>query len=101
EDSRLWMGRLAVAPADLKYVVQAVNGVGLVTVDDNRGAYYGVVSAPPAATTLELVSVPASIAFGDPVDLTAMLTSEGTPLSGKVVTITVGGVTQIGMTGGD
>ena len=38
EDSRVWKGRLA-APANLKYVVQAVNGVGLVSLDDNRGAF--------------------------------------------------------------
>src|SRR5262249_37726233 len=52
EDSRLWTGRLVSAPVNLKYVVQAVSGIGLVALDDNRGAYYGIVAAAPAATTL-------------------------------------------------
>ena len=39
-DSQKWMGQLASPPANLKYIVQAVNGVGLVSLDDNLGAYY-------------------------------------------------------------
>jgi hypothetical protein len=38
EDSRLWKGRLATPPATIKYFVQAVNGVGLVSRNDNFGA---------------------------------------------------------------
>ena len=39
-DSRLWKGHLAGASANVEFVVQAANGLGLVSLDDNRGAYY-------------------------------------------------------------
>ena len=54
-------------------IVQAVNGVGLVAVDDNRGAYYGVGGSTPAATTLALVSPPTAATIGDSVNFTARL----------------------------
>ena len=78
EDSRLWKGRLAAAPADLQYVVQAANGLGLVSLDDNRGAYHIASGGPPAAaTSLALVSPPAGGTFGDSPSVTAALTSAG------------------------
>jgi hypothetical protein len=48
-------GAACVAPANIKYIVQAVNGVGLVSLDDNLGAYYSaseVRHRRAAATTL-------------------------------------------------
>lgn len=104
EDSRVWKGRLAVAPATLEFVVQAANGLGLVSLDDNRGSYYGLAGAtPPAATTLALVSPPSSGTFGDSPTVTAALTETagGAPLAGKTVTITIGGSARVGTTGAD
>jgi hypothetical protein len=101
EDSRVWTGRLVGAPANLKYMVQAASGIGLVALDDNRGAYYGVVSPAPAATMLALVSAPASAAIGDSIAITVKLTDAGAALSGKLVTIAVGGVSRVGATAAD
>jgi len=101
EDSRLWTGRLVSAPVNLKYVVQAVSGIGLVALDDNRGAYYGIVAAAPAATTLALVSPPTSAAVGDTVAIKVKLADAGVGLAGKIVTISVGGAAQIGITTAD
>ena len=46
DDSTLWTGTLpsgAMTPlANLRFIVQSVNGVGLVTLDDNNGAYYRI-----------------------------------------------------------
>ena len=101
EDSRLWMGRLPSAPTNLKHFVQAVNGVGLVAVDDNLGAYYGVASATPVATTLATITPPTGAAIGDSVNITAKLSYAGGPVVGKTVVVSVGGVSQIGTTGSD
>ena len=102
EDSRLWKARLASAPPTLEFVVQAANGLGLVSLDDNLGAYYRLGSAtPPAATSLALLSPPSTGTFGDSPSVTAALTAGGAPLGGKTVTIGVGGSAQIGITGAD
>jgi YVTN family beta-propeller protein len=101
EDSRLWQGRLAGMPTNLKYVVQAVSGVALVALDDNRGAYYGLGGATPAATMDALVSPPTSATVGDSVNITTKLTFGGVPVAGKTVIVTIGGTTQLGTTGAD
>ena len=95
QDSTQWVGRraLAAAGANLRYVVQAVNGVGLVSLDDNLGAYYGVsggASAVAAPTALQLVNPPRSGPFGTSITVSAVLTSNGAPVSGKTVTFGVG-----------
>ncbi len=99
ERSTRWIGRLAGAAPQasvLRFVVQAVNGVGLVTLDDALGAYHRVVtpgapSAPPAAATqLTLSGVPASATFGSTIPVTATLTSGGTPLPGRSVIVGLG-----------
>ena len=102
EDSRLWKGRLPSSPLNLKYVVQAASGVGLVSLDDNRGAYYGFGGATPAATSLALVSPPTGAAIGDTVDITAKLTyAGGVQVAGKNVMVALGGTAQFGTTGSD
>ena len=101
EDSRLWKGRLASAPANLRYLVQAVNGVGLVALDDNRGTFYGIGGATPAATTSALVSPPTRATVGDTVNITTKVTIAGAPVAGKIVTVAIGGTTQLAMTGSD
>ncbi|MGH2473642.1 MAG: PxKF domain-containing protein [Candidatus Limnocylindrales bacterium] len=102
-DSRIWKGVLAAAPTDVRYVVQAANGIGLVAFDDNRGSYFTPTAdgAPieRAATDLQLISPPTSGTFGDNPTITAELTSDGSPLAGKVVSISIGGTGSVGVTG--
>ena len=60
--------------ADVRFLVQAVNGVGVVGVDNNLGAYYtpgvavGLNSLTGAPTTLDPRRVPASVAYGTNAD---------------------------------
>ncbi|MEO8225718.1 MAG: Ig-like domain repeat protein, partial [Gammaproteobacteria bacterium] len=100
-DSRTWRGQLSGTPTNLKYVVQAASGVGLVALDDNRGEYYGVGSALQTATTLTLISPPSSATIGDTVSITAALSAGGLQVAGKTVAIVVGGSVQLGTTGND
>ena len=99
-DSQLWKGRLPLAapPVNFQYIVQAANGVGLVSYDDKLGGYYTV--GTTTATTLALNAPPSSGVFGDIKPVTATLSSSAGPVSGKMVTIGIGGTTQIGVTDG-
>ncbi len=103
DDSRIWKGLLTGAPANLQYVVQAANGLGLVAFDDNRGAYYKATAsgapAVPATTTLLLISPPSGGTFGDSPSITAELKQGSTLLVGKPVSITIGGTGAVGVTG--
>src|SRR5205823_892354 len=90
-DSQIWMGSVATAAPAIQYIVQAASGTGLVTFDDNRGAYYAFdrtqtqntsttqQAAAAAPTVLTFVSgyVPTSAKYGDAVSVTANLTSGG------------------------
>jgi hypothetical protein len=99
QDSQSWMAAVSSLPADARYVVQAVNGVGLVTLDDNLGRYYPVRSAAPIVDTLTITgSVPGIVAFGDSPLISASLSAGGSPLGGKLVTIGVGGGARTGTT---
>jgi hypothetical protein len=102
-DSRLWTGTLASPPPNLKFVVQAVNGFGLVSFDDNRGAYYSAAGSAGGAaeTTLELISPPASGTFGQSPAITVELKAGSTLLANKPVVIGIGGSGAIGVTGSD
>jgi hypothetical protein len=104
-DSTLWTGTLSVAtPANLRFVVQAVNGLGLVTLDDALGAYHrvsGASTTPPRATTLQLQSPPTSGVFGSSKTVSAKLLDGSTPLAGKSVFVSIGSSSQIGVTGAD
>ncbi len=103
EDSRIWKGVLSSAPANIQFVVQAANGIGLVSFDDNLGSYFTATAsgAPvtPAATTLALISPPSGGTFGDLPTITAELKSAGSPVVGKVVYVTIGGSGAVGVTG--
>ena len=101
DDSRVWKGRLVGAPSNLKYVVQAVSGIGLVALDDNLGSYYGVGAVVPVATTLALVSPPAGATIGATVNVKATLAFGGVALANKPVLIGIGGVAHAGVTGND
>ncbi|BEP11707.1 hypothetical protein acdb102_00180 [Acidothermaceae bacterium B102] len=97
-DSTLWTATLTLPAgqnaADVRFLLQAVNGVGLVGVDNNLGGYYtpgvpvGQSSATAASTSLTLDKVPTSIAYGTKLTVGATLT--GAP-AGSVVTFDLGG----------
>ena len=59
-DSTLWTGSLTLpgfstAQIDaIQFVAQAVDGVGLVSLDDNQGSYYQPNAIPPALTNASL-----------------------------------------------
>jgi CSLREA domain-containing protein len=100
-DSTLWDGAIVFSdPANIRYMVQAVNGVGLVALDANLGAYFtpdidpaSPSSGQPTAlgTTLSLTSSPASSAYGDQVTFNALLqTSTGSPLANLPVSFNLG-----------
>ncbi len=94
-DSTLWEATLSLAgtPAgDIRYMVQAVNGVGLITLDMNLGAYYAPAAsvAPSQPTTLMLDHPPASGAYGTQAAFSAILKSNSTPLAGQTVNFGLG-----------
>ena len=113
EDSTLWTGVLplgATAPADVRFIVQAASGVGLVTLSTNSGAYYipgvdsnvveqpGANDPPPAPTTLVLDPVSTG-EYGDEVTFAATLTGNGGPVSGRSIAFTLGTLTRRATTG--
>ncbi len=83
-DSTLWSGVLALPGGqdwqDVRFIVQAVNGVGLVSMVTNFGDYYipgvdpGQTSATAEPTSLALLAPPASGPYGTPATFTAQLT---------------------------
>ena len=89
---------------DILFMVQAVGGAGLTTLATNLGAYYSVADEnapqlpPPAATTLELQSPPASGTYLKESTFNLLLQSGGQPLAGKLVTVDIGGQQASGIT---
>ncbi len=83
-DSTLWSGVLALPEGqdwqDVRFIVQAVNGVGLVGVVTNFGDYYipgidpGQTSDGALPTSLELIAPPVSGPYGTPATFSAQLT---------------------------
>ena len=105
-DSTLWTGTLfGVSPGQIRFVVQAVNGVGLVTLDDNHGAYYTPGQIAPAlqqpgsltATSLSL-GAPSSGNHGATTALSATLTAGSTPLAGQEVKFSIQGSELVAVT---
>ncbi len=88
---------------DVRAIVQAVGGNGLVTWASNDGAYYQVIDEtataadPKASTALTLVT-PASGTYRSTVDVIATLTSNGAGLGGQPVSFRSGGVRVNAMT---
>ena len=99
-DTAIWRGNRSL-PAGTLYMVQAVNTAGIVTLNDNFGAYYlwGVADSSLAPTTLALTG-PSSATYGNTTTITATLESNGSPVDGKVI-LTLGSVTRTGTTGSD
>ncbi len=99
-DTTLWEGTLpSVAdPTAIRYMAQAVNGVGLVALDTNRGAYFipGIdpgaqfASQTGQATHLALSLTSTSGNYGTQADFTVTLTSNGTPLAGQLINFSLG-----------
>ncbi len=105
-DSTLWQGTLNLdndtpnldddtPPEDVRFMVQAVNGVGLVTLMTNQGRYYSNL-APTDPTLLVLEAPePDSGRYRAPAEFSAVLklTNNGTPLAleGQRVIFSLGG----------
>ena len=108
DDSTLWEGTLNLPSGEnaenILFMVQTVGGAGLTTLGTNLGAYYGVADEnatqlpPPAATTLTLQSPPSSGTYLKESSFDLMLQSGGLPLSGKLVTLDIGGQQVSGLT---
>ena len=92
EDSTLWVGQLPLAgqaaPQDIRYVVQAVSGVGLVALHTRQGRYHvpgfldGWDDPGATATAVALQDPPTTAVFGARLTLTARLTANDLPLEG-------------------
>ncbi len=101
-DPTLWARSMALA-AGTQFIVQAVNGFGVVSRNDNSAAYYqaGVAATTPAPGSIEL-SGATDGAYGSTASVTATLKSGGTPVAaGRLVTLTLGSVTRSGHTNGN
>jgi hypothetical protein len=115
DDSTLWSRRLlgaAAAFTRLDYVVQAVSGTGLVTLDDNFGAYYhlagelgevGSDGKPIARFDTEMsLSGPDTGAYGSTITVDATLSSDDSAVEeGTPVLFTIGGTGRVGTTDSD
>jgi Ca2+-binding RTX toxin-like protein len=103
DDATLWTGELpSGTPATLSFMIQAVNGVGKVTLDNNFGAFYRPGSIPgppdpdadpPATTTLTFTDAPPStVRYREPFDVAVRLTAAaGCPVAGKLIRVGIGG----------
>ncbi len=98
-DPTHWSGVLTHSSAGLKYVIQSVNGVGMVSLDANGGAFYGI--AQPTAvthpTTLAVHAAATHGVFGSTVSVTADLSGTGN-MSGKAIQFGLGGASATGTT---
>jgi Ca2+-binding RTX toxin-like protein len=90
---------------DVRYLVQAVNGVGLVGIDDNQGTYFipGVIPGLEddlAPTSLVLADGnPDAGNYGESVTVRATLTNEaGAGLANRAVTFALGGSSRTAFT---
>ena len=82
--------------------MQAVNGVGVVSLDDNVGSYYRPGRIAPALepkrdqTTVRLGALPVEGNSASPVSVSATVTGPGgAPVVGEPVTFTIGGATAV------
>ncbi len=112
-DSTLWTGRLSnVAPGQVEFLAQAVNGVGLVSLDDNQGAFYRPGQIPPAlqsnpaplTTTQLTLAAPTSASHGSAATVSATVTATPpggvpAPLAGATVRFSLGGTEKEAVTG--
>jgi parallel beta-helix repeat protein len=103
QTTTLWTGTLVLNgadPADVRFIVQAANGVGLVGMADDLGRYYrpGAASAA-ASTTLALQPYVTSGPFGGTVGLEATLRlADGSVLPSQLVYFALGVQGQVALT---
>ncbi len=105
-DSTRWGGLLPLngaPPEDIRFFVQAVNGVGLVGMSTNMGGGFTAQTdngtAPDAAATdLTLLTPPTSGAYSTSATVSARLTGNGTPLPDQFVVFGLGGQRRWGVT---
>ena len=100
--ARLDRTPVRMRPASVQYVVQAANGTGLVSFDDNRGQYYlgSTTPAPVAvATTLDLITPPRVRDVRPDRERHRPAEGRGIGVVGKPVIIQIGGAAAIGLTG--
>ena len=113
DDSTLWTATLTLPTGqeadDVRYLVQAVNGVGLVGIDDNQGTYFtpgiipGLDDDDLDPTSLELAGGnPDAAEYGEFVTVRATLTDDttGNGLADRAVTFAVGGSSRTAFTNG-
>jgi VCBS repeat-containing protein len=108
-NTTLWTGALdlnGIPAENIQYFIQAVNGVGLVSIDTNQGAYYGVGMDTPApnaeATTLTLESPPPSMGtYSSLATFSAVLSSNGTLLENRRIFFSLGSQVKQAMTDTD
>ncbi|NHC47204.1 Ig-like domain repeat protein, partial [Motilibacter aurantiacus] len=104
EDSTRWSGRLALpagqSAADVRYLAQAVSGVGLVGVADNSGTYYTPGVDPTAATvpTAVTLRLPGSTGGVYASTLPVQATLDAPQRAGQPVTFTIGGASRTAVT---
>ena len=95
-DTTLWTATLplnGMPAADVQFIVQAANGVGLVSAATNFGAYYSGLGTTPedlVETAVSLQSFPTSGAYSTEISVTALLTANGQPVANEFVTIGIG-----------
>ena len=106
-DPATWTATLPLSgrAADVRFMVQAVNGAGLTSLATNLGAFYGVGPVtpppPPTATTVQLVGAPTSAPYLTDTTFTALLTGGSTPLPGRSIVFDVGSQRAVALTGAD
>jgi hypothetical protein len=105
-DSTLWSGVLALPGGqnwqDVRFIAQAVNGVGLVTMVTNFGDYFipgidpGQTAGGAQPTSLALLASPASGPYGTPATFSAQLTEtvirsgQGAGIAGQLLEFGLG-----------
>ena len=103
-DSTHWSRTLVVpvghSASELQFMVQAVNGVGLVALSDDYGRYYAIATAPAGArstTAVSLDQTPTTGAYGSSVTFSAGLTG-ATPGRDQPLVFSLGGATRTVLT---
>jgi hypothetical protein len=98
DNPTMWQGTLVLpadgtVPGDVRFMAQAANGVGLVSLDTQQGYFYTPVdpaAPPPTATTLTFDSFPLAGRYGDPPTVSAVLATANGPVSGQTVVFGIG-----------
>ncbi len=101
-DSTLWQGELdfaglGIGAGDIRYVVQAVNGVGLVSMHTRKGSFHvpgeneGWETVDATSTSVALLTPPTEARYGEKLVLRAAWSNGGgEPVGGRSLLFTVG-----------